>query len=1166
MSNTTQLDGEAHLRISRAVERFDEAWQRGEPFPLEDLLRDAAGLERAELIRHTLVVELTYRRDRGESPTVAEYEQRFPEDGAILGKAFAESETVAPPPGPTNDPFSPDGFVVSPPRPLPGTIGKCVVVHEHGLILGLLAFQNNFIDREALLAAFTAWVANKARPLGQILVDRGSLDPECLATLEALAKQHLKRHGDDVEKSLAGLGALGAVRADLEHLHDPDLNATLSLLGDPAPDAADPFVTLPPPAVRSWRYTLSHLQAEGGLGKVWVACDRDLNREVALKEIRPDQALHPIARSRFLKEAQVTGQLEHPNIVPVYELSRRPEDDQPFYTMRLIRGRTLRQAIAEYHQRRREGQADPLDFQKLLGAFIAVGHAIEYAHARGVVHRDLKPSNVMVGSFGEVIVLDWGLAKTIEASAIRISDEAGTPPTMGQMGTPAYMAPEQVEASQDRIDARTDVYGLGAILFEIVTGRPPHAGRSSAEVLRKILDSGTPRARAVEPTAPRPLEAICARAMAKEPADRYSSAAKLADDVQRWIADEPVSVYRDSLPTRFVRWSRRHVRLASGLATSLATAVVAVSLVAVLVNRERARTEAQRVRAEGNFHLALDAADRMLTEVGDVDLADVPQMEPVRRRLLALARESYARFLAQRADAAEVRAGAGHAEGRLGNILEMLGEYAASERAYRRSIELLASLASGAPGTAAYARDLAYAYHGRGVLRKRENRLREAEADLAEAIRLRRALARATFSEEDRRALADSRYQLGTVLARLPGRRHEQEQAYREAIETQSASVAWSGARSEDRVALGRYLNNLGMLLAPDRPDEAEARFKEALQIEQSLVKESPGLPGPRWQLGRAANNLGTLLVKDDGRRDEGEGLLQHARERLDSLAAEFPNVPQYRRELASIHYNLALAERSRGGRPEAERDLRRALDLLKRLVAEFPEIPEHRQKATDASIQLNILVAESDHDAERLVRKALADALAEQERFVAEFPEIPEYAAVLGCDYYKMGRILAGRRDWDGAVRFLDCAIAHHQAVAAADPANPTFRSYLGEDLVVLAYTRVEQGNLAEAAEAAEELPRLLPDDLQRHGDAAAILLKCAQAAANDPLLAAYYLGQAVQVLALAVTRRIATPEWLDDPTFAQLHGRNDFEELREGLRGKRGATTLGVRTLPSG
>ena len=379
--------------------------------------------------------------------------------------------------------------------------------------------------------------------------------------------------------------------------------------------------------------------------------------------------------------------------MPVYELSHRPEDDQPFYTMRLIRGRTLRQAIKEYHQERREGQADPLDFQKLLGAFIAVSHAIEYAHSRGVVHRDLKPSNVMVGSFGEVIVLDWGLAKTIEASAIRISDEAGTPPTLGQMGTPAYMAPEQVETSQDRIDTRTDVYGLGAILFEIVTGRPPHHGRDSAEVLRKILDSGPPRA---APSSQRRRGRWRRSVPVPWPRSRVivTSAVTLADDVQRWIADEPVSVYRDSLPTRFVRWSRRHLKLASGLAASLATAVVAVSLVAVLVNREppgpRSSDFGPREISTWARCCGSDAHRGWRRRPGRRPPDGVgPEAAPGpgSRKLREISRPEGRRRGRPR--------GAAHAEGRLGNIREMLGEYAAAEHAYRRSIDLLTPLVAG---------------------------------------------------------------------------------------------------------------------------------------------------------------------------------------------------------------------------------------------------------------------------------------------------------------------------------------------------------------------------------------------------------------------------------------------------------------------------------------
>jgi tetratricopeptide (TPR) repeat protein len=207
--------------------------------------------------------------------------------------------------------------------------------------------------------------------------------------------------------------------------------------------------------------------------------------------------------------------------------------------------------------------------------------------------------------------------------------------------------------------------------------------------------------------------------------------------------------------------------------------------------------------------------------------------------------------------------------------------------------------------------------------------------------------------------------------------------------------------------------------------------------------------------------------------------------------------------------------------------------------------------------------VAESDPAAEGLVSKALD----EQEQFVGKFPEIPEYAAVLGRDYYKMGRILAGRGDWAGAVRFLDRAIAHHRAVAAADPANPTFRSYLGDDFFVLAFTRVKQQNHAAAAKAAEQLPRLLPHDFQRYGDAAAILVECAEAAGDDQERAESYLGRAVKVLVRAADLGlIATPKRLDDRAFNQIRERNDFKRLLEGLQGKRGEKTLGVRPPFSG
>src|SRR5262245_18983363 len=188
--------------------------------------------------------------------------------------------------------------------------------------------------------------------------------------------------------------------------------------------------------------------------------------------------------------------------------------------MRLVKGQTLREDIAEYHAKRKCGQEDALFRPRLLQAFMSVCQAINFAHSHGVIHRDLKPDNVILGRFGEVVVLDWGLAKVMgrpEENATHIGTDDEARPGLTQagqgLGTPAYMAPEQAEGRLDLIDRRTDIYGLGAILFEVLTGQAPHRGPGTAELLRRIAQGPTPLARSVEPSAPPALEAVCGRAM-----------------------------------------------------------------------------------------------------------------------------------------------------------------------------------------------------------------------------------------------------------------------------------------------------------------------------------------------------------------------------------------------------------------------------------------------------------------------------------------------------------------------------------------------------------------------------------------------------------------------------------------------------------------------------
>jgi eukaryotic-like serine/threonine-protein kinase len=317
---------------------------------------------------------------------------------------------------------------------------------------------------------------------------------------------------------------------------------------DAAPST--PSSAPPPPDARSGdagletRYAFTRLHATGGIGRVWLARDRQLDREVAIKELFPENAGNAKIAARFIREAQLTGQLEHPGVVPVYELDRGAGADQPFYAMKFVRGRTLTSAVDAYHAKRAQGGADPLEFVALLAAFAAVSNTIAYAHSRGVLHRDLKGDNVILGDFGEVIVLDWGLAKLLGQPDTKETDPSSTPPDYTQdpsltiqgeiIGTPAYMAPEQADGRLDQIDHRTDIYGLGAILYEILTGQPPFTGSNTMEVLQKAVRGNPARPRELWAEVPAGLEEICLKAMAKDPHQRYASAADLAHEVQRW--------------------------------------------------------------------------------------------------------------------------------------------------------------------------------------------------------------------------------------------------------------------------------------------------------------------------------------------------------------------------------------------------------------------------------------------------------------------------------------------------------------------------------------------------------------------------------------------------------------------------------------------------------
>jgi tetratricopeptide (TPR) repeat protein/tRNA A-37 threonylcarbamoyl transferase component Bud32 len=350
------------------------------------------------------------------------------------------------------------------------------------------------------------------------------------------------------------------------------------------------------------RYRALRPLGKGGLGEVFVALDEELNREVALKEIQAQHQGSGDNLARFLLEAEVTGRLEHPGVVPVYGLGRYP-DGRPFYAMRLIKGETLKEAIERFHKAdapSRDPGERSLALRELLRRFIDVCNAVAYAHSKGVLHRDLKPANVMLGPFGETLVIDWGLAKilgrpttdsTDGVSLVRGMQTASLGST-GLAGTPGYLSPEQSEGRTGELTPASDVYSLGAILYELLTGQGAFKGGGLEQVLSRQRRGVFTAPRRVKASVPAALEAVCLKALALQPENRYASARGLAADVDHWLGDEPVTACREPVTVRLRRWGRRHRATVSGLVALLASLTVALAVGLAFVNAEEAKTRA----------------------------------------------------------------------------------------------------------------------------------------------------------------------------------------------------------------------------------------------------------------------------------------------------------------------------------------------------------------------------------------------------------------------------------------------------------------------------------------------------------------------------------------------------------------------------------------------
>jgi serine/threonine-protein kinase len=818
---------------------------------------------------------------------------------------------------------------------------------DRNLLFGVLAFQADLLDAHQFAEGCAAWAAKKDTPLADLLVERGWLTAAERAAVDLLLEKKLQKHKGDVHASLAAVASPEARRA-LDTVDDADVEQSLAGMAPAGAHASDlPTVDAFPAA---GRYRVLRPHAKGGLGEVFVAEDTELHRTIALKQMQPRHADDAGSRGRFLLEAEVTGGLEHPGIVPVYGLGLYP-DGRPFYAMRFIKGESLQEALKGFHQK---PDFHGATFRQLLRRFVDVCNAVAYAHSRGVLHRDIKPSNIMLGSFGETLVVDWGLAKVVGRARTEGSNGANgeamlQPASAGSqsetvagtaLGTPAYRSPEQADGRVEELGPASDVYGLGATLYALLAGRAPFERSDPGEVLRRVQRGDFPPPRQVRPVVPSALDAACRKAMALNPGARYPTPLALAADVERWLADEPVSVHRDPVAVRLVRWGRRHQKLVTGGTALLLTAVVALAVGLGAVERERKQTATAKEQAEEHFTLAQKAVDRYFNAVTEDRQLNEKDFYALRRKLLETAVPFYEQLGQAKAGDPEQQAARARAYARLAFVRYQLGEQEAARTDYERARAVFAELAADHPTVPEYHRELARCHHNLAWPLMVLGKHAEAEAAFRQALALQEQLA-ADFPgvPQYREDLAKSHYGLG-VLLYGQGRRAEVEGPYRRAIALQEQLAAECPTVPDYRTELAISYHNLGNLLKVLRKwTDAEAAHRRALALRKQLATDSPTVPENRQYLAHSHTSLGTLL-ETLGKRSEAEGEYRQALALYEPLVADFPTVPEYAMDLGGgyCNYGQLLCDR---GEPAASLPwfakghaaLRRVLDKEPRLV-----------------------------------------------------------------------------------------------------------------------------------------------------------------------------------------------------------------------------------------
>jgi serine/threonine protein kinase/tetratricopeptide (TPR) repeat protein len=1043
------------------------------------------------------------------------------------------------------------------------------------------------------------------RALGETAMTEESLFHEALAKPPNERAAFLAAACAGQPQLRAAVEALLAADAASGHPLDRPVPANPVLTGASSPDPEQgPTVSYvprdaEPGAVIAGRYALVEKVGEGGMGEVWVAKQTEpVKRKVALKLIKTGMDSKAVL-ARFEQERQALALMDHPNIARVHDGGLTPSG-QPFFVMELVNGLPLTRFCDE-------AKLTPRDRLEL---FVPICQAVQHAHQKGIVHRDLKPSNILVTLIdGKPVpkVIDFGLAK---ATGGKLTDESLSTQFGAVVGTLEYMAPEQAGYSGQDIDTRADIYALGVLLYELLTGLRPHDGQrlrkaALTEMIRIIReeepskpsarlssDASLPSLAALRQTEPKQLLAmlrgeldwVVMKCLEKQRDRRYATTNGLARDLQRYLADEMVEARPPSAGYRLRKFARKHgaalasataiaVLLVAGLSVSLWQMFRAISAEGqatqnaqqareerdakdlALIAEQQARADETRARQQ-----AFAALRSMTDEVVERKFAQGAVLTEDDRAFLRGIIAQFDAFAAIKGDDPDSRGVRAEGRLRVGKMRSTLGELKEAEQDYDQALSIYQQLAADVPSRPEFRQSLALSHNNRGTLLGATGRLKQAEKDFDQALSIQKQLA-ADFPSrpESRQDLARSHHNRGTLL-RATDRLPEAEQDFDQALSIHKQLVADFPSRPDFRQYLARSHDSRGTLLrATGRLPEAEQDLDQALRLYQQLVADFPSRPEFCKELAAGHNNRG-LLLRAMGRLKEAKKDYDQALSLYRQLAADFPSQPKIRQELALSHLNRGLLLRATRRLPEAEKDFDAALSIQKQLAADFPSRPDFRQGlARSHSSRGNLLRAtgrlpEAEQD--------LDHALRLYQQLATDFPNQPDLRSELAWTCVTLALLQQQQGNWVAAKRVLLESRPHHLAALKANPRHPNYRQCYRTHLSALTEVLaglLEQADAVRAAESCRDLGWNAPADAY---DAACFLSRCVPIVAQHKKLddqqrkeaAQFYGDAAMKLLRDAMSKGYKdVPHMKKDTDLDPLREREDFKKLLAELEAKK-------------